>query len=71
MSEKLGDFVCAQVTRMPLLMKENEALDPIPVSLFGSQTKVPKTRQVTHLFAKSLLGHVMHNTAFHGIMKQF
>jgi acyl-CoA synthetase (AMP-forming)/AMP-acid ligase II len=47
---------------MSFLMKEDEPFDPVPVSFFGSQAQVSKTRDVPNLLAKFLLRHRSHNT---------
>ncbi len=38
-----------QLRRVALLVKENKPLDVIGVSLFGSKTEVPETRDIAHL----------------------
>ncbi len=56
---------------MALLVEENESLYPVAVCLFGAEAEVPEAGNVTHPVKQSSFKHVMHNTAFGGIMDQF
>jgi hypothetical protein len=56
---------------MALLVEDNEPLDPVAIGLFGAEAEVPEAGNVPHLFNKSFLGHVMHNTAFGAIIERF
>jgi hypothetical protein len=47
--EKLFDFYFTHLTRVLLVMKEDEAFDPVDVGLLGLVTIVPKAKHVTDL----------------------
>jgi hypothetical protein len=53
--EKPRDFGLAQVARMPLLVEDDEATNPIEVSLFGSNAQVPHPDGIPHLVQKARL----------------
>ena len=40
MTKKSGDFSFRHFARVPFVMKENEASDPIDVSLFGANAEM-------------------------------
>ena len=49
MSQKFGDFLFGHFSRMPFPMVDNEALNPVDVSLLGADTVMFAADDVTHL----------------------
>jgi hypothetical protein len=52
MGEESSNLTFAHFPRVPFVMKQNEALDPIKVSLFGANTVVLATNDFTDLIEK-------------------